>query len=244
MNEKEKRFSNVVGEEYDLFKLSLPHHDLIQRKTVEKVSLFFPSDYSKIKVLEIGFGTGITSELLLGSDPRIQLIALDNEPLMYEKALSKLKRFPTESYELKIVEALEYLKNQPSESFDSIVSVWVLHNIHKDIRSEILFEIFRTLKKGGLFVNGDKIAVSDEEEHRKNFHWQIEQFEIYEQLQMPELKKEWIDHYYEDENESRILKEDVFLQELNQIGFETIDFSYRNYLDVVMTAKKPEEKNN
>ena len=238
MSQSEQRFSNKVGEEYDLFSLALPHQDEIQRRTVEILTEHFPKDVAKINVLEIGFGTGITSLQLLSSDTRIELVAIDNEPAMYEKALGKLNSIPKERFKLEIIDALSYLKDKPDNSFDAVVSVWVLHNLHNEVRLNILKEIYRVLKPSGIFVNGDKIAVLDNNLHQKHLKWQFSQFDVYDRMGRPELKKEWTEHYIEDESPNRILFENVILEDLQQIGFAQPKISDRHYLDAVAFAVK------
>lgn len=230
---EEKRFSNKAGEEYDLFSLALPHQDDIQKDTVSLLINNFNSNIKNIKVLEIGFGTGITSKELLLRDKRITLFAVDNEGKMFDKAFGKLKVFPKNRFTLQTIDVLDFLKTQKDNSFDAVVSVWVLHNLNKNIRNNILKEIFRVLKKGGIFVNGDKYAVQDKELHKNHLDWQIKQFDIFDKIKRPELKKEWIKHYTEDENSTRILFEKEFLLNSKKIGFSKAVILGRRYLDAI-----------
>jgi len=239
MSQSEQRFSNKTGEEYDLFGLCLPHQEEMQKQTVRTLIKHFEKDVPKIDVLEIGFGTGITSQELLISDTRVHLIGVDNEPAMLNRGLDKLKEISSERFKLEIIDALEYLKTQPDNSFDAVVSVWVLHNLHKQIRRNILEEIYRVLKSGGVFVNGDKIAVTNNALHKEHLEWQFQQFNVYDKIGRPELKKEWTEHYIEDENPDRILYEDILLKDLQEIGFEQSVISDRHYLDAILSAVKP-----
>jgi ubiquinone/menaquinone biosynthesis C-methylase UbiE len=236
MNDAEKRFSEIIGEEYDLFKLSLPHLDEIEKFSVKKLSDHFENGESA-KVLEIGFGTGITTKLLL-DDKKINLVAIDNEPHMLDQARKKLTGIDNNRYELIIADALDYLKIQPDSSFDGVISVWVLHNIVKDSRNIILKEIYRVIKPDGVFVNGDKIAVDDQAEHSKHLEWQIKQFDVYDTTDTPHLKQEWTKHYMEDEKPERILVEKEYIDGLSKIGFKDIKTEDRHYLDAVSSAIK------
>lgn len=237
MTQSEQRFSNKVGEEYDLFSLALPHQDEIQTKSVEKLITHF-SNKDGLKVLEIGFGTGITAHELLSQSPQIHLIGIDNEPGMLDKALNKLKDFPSNQFELQIADALEHLEKQDPNTFDGIISVWVLHNLQRDFRSKIYKEIYRVLKPGGIFVNGDKMAVADESVHQEHLNWQLKQFDVYEGIGKPELKKEWTDHYLEDEDVNRILYEDTFIEDLQNIGFKECFVDNRHYMDAIGSGTK------
>lgn len=236
MNDAEKRFSETIGEEYDLFKLSLPHLDDIEKFSFKKLSDHFENDKS-VRILEIGFGTGITTKLLLDNE-KINLVAIDNEPNMLDQAKMKLNGIDKNRYELTIADALEYLKNQPDNSFDGVISVWVLHNIVKESRNIILNEIYRVLKPDGIFVNGDKIAVDDNTEHLKHLDWQIKQFDVYDATNTPHLKQEWTEHYLEDEKPERILYENDYINELSRIGFKNIKIENRHYMDAISSANK------
>ena len=70
----------------------------------------------------IAFITGIYEELLA----TISSVNIS--------ALKKLKSIPEKRFRLEIVDALEYLKRQPDNSFDAVISVWVLHNFLDDFR--------------------------------------------------------------------------------------------------------------
>jgi tRNA (cmo5U34)-methyltransferase len=238
MNTSELRFSNKTGEEYDLFSLALPHQDRVQTKSVETMFEHFANKEQTLEILDIGFGTGITSKEILSKDRKVHLIGIDNEPAMLQKALKKLETFSSETFNLETIGALEYLKSKPDESFDAIISVWVLHNLLDSSRKEIFREIYRTLKKNGIFVNGDKIAVPDVSEHKKHFDWQIEKFDVFNKIGRPELAKEWTEHYIEDEKPERILREDVYVKDLSEIGFKKCDVIERHFLDAVSYAIK------
>ena len=236
MNDSEKRFSETIGEEYDLFKLSLPHLDDIEKCSVRKLVEYFDENKT-IKVLEIGFGTGITTKLLLDYE-NINLVGIDSEPKMLDHATEKIIGIDNNRYELTTADALEYLNTQPDNSFDGVISVWVLHNIIKESRNIILNEIYRVLKPNGIFVNGDKIAVDDKAEHSRHLEWQIKQFDIYDTTNTPHLKQEWTKHYLEDEKPERILYENEYTNELSSIGFKNIMIENRHYMDAISSAIK------
>jgi len=237
MDDSKQRFDNQIGEEYDLFRLASPYHDEIQNEAASLLK----SNLSKrknITVVEIGFGTGITSKLILGSDPRINLLAVDNVEIMLAKAQKTLSIFPPNRFDLKINDALDFLKELPSNSADAIVSVWVLHNIEKNHRSDILKEIYRILRPEGIFINGDKIAESDRTKHKSNLEWQIKQFDVFDSINKSELKKEWTQHYYEDEKPDKRLIDNEFKSSLESIGFKEYKMTDRKYMDAIVWTRK------
>lgn len=235
--QNEQRFSNTIGSEYDLFSLAIPHHNDVQVETVAAVKSQFGGDKKEIKILEIGFGTGLTSEVILNSDPRTTLIAIDNEPDMLAKAQGRLGD-RGDRLSLQVIDALSFIQSCPDQSFDAVVSVWTLHNLEHNVRDEIFKEIYRVLRAGGIFVNGDKIAVSNEAEHAEHLRWQQDKFDIFVGADRPDLKKEWVEHYHEDENPKRILIEDVMQNKLNRIGFKNFNVTKRWYMEAVAIATK------
>ena len=235
--QNEQRFSNTIGSEYDLFSLAIPHHNDVQIETVTAMKAHFGDDRTEIKVLEIGFGTSLTSEFILDSDPRVTLVAIDNEPEMLAKAQSRLGKHGNR-VSLEVADALSFLQSSPDQSFDAVVSVWTLHNLKHHVRDEIFKEIYRVLKDDAVFVNGDKIAVPNKTEHTEHLRWQLERFDIFTDAGRDDLKKEWVDHYHEDESPKRILLEDAMKSTLENIGFESCHIIKRWYMDAVAVAYK------
>jgi ubiquinone/menaquinone biosynthesis C-methylase UbiE len=239
MNENEQRFSTAVGEEYDLFRLAVPHHDDVQNETVSAVISNLSGNDRSIDVLEIGFGTGLTSEALLHANRMVSLVAIDNESEMLAKAVDRLGDFVGEGrLVLLVADALSHLKKCEDGSLDVVVSVWVLHKLDYRVRNEIFSEIYRVLKPSGVFVNGDKIAVDDEQEHKEHLRWQISKFDIFESMGRPDLKEEWINHYYEDETPNRVLYAGTMKRHLLEIGFSGCEITKRWYLDAISVARK------
>lgn len=133
---------------------------------------------------------------------------------------------------------LGYLEGEHSNSYDAVLSGFTLHNCLNTYRRDVYKEVIRVLKPGGIFVNIDKYAVEDEKVHKENLEWQIKQFEVFEKVGKPEMKKQWVEHYHADEDANVILKEVVYIDELKNVGFVNIEKIYRNHLDAVIVAEK------
>lgn len=232
-----KRFSNNLGKEYELFKLAIPYHDLFQNNIINIIESYYPNS-DRVNVLEIGFGSGISSETLLNKNQKYSLVSIDNEPIMLNLAENKLKNVLNKKFILKTIDALTYLKSQPDNSLDVIFSVWVIHNIQKDERDKIIKEIYRVLKPGGIFVNGDKIAIENLEIHKEDLGWQLKQFDLFDQIGRSDLKREWVQHYLEDERPGIIFTETEARYLLEKYNFEKFYFIDRNHLDVILVAIK------
>ncbi len=215
---QEKRFDKKIGNEYELFKLAAPHYDDLQNSIGEIIKdNFKESKFNNINVLEIGFGDGATSKVVLSSDNRIFLTAIDNEALMLDKINRGLDGIEKSRYKIIIDDALNFLKQTDSNTFDAVISAWTIHNFLSEYRKEVIHELFRVIKSGGIFINADKIEVSDRVEHEKNLKIQISEFEVFEKIGKPELKREWTEHYLDDAKPNRALVEKDFEEIINNV---------------------------
>lgn len=235
----ETRFHNQLGDEYELFKLASPHYDELQNSVGVLIKEnFVDNDIKEIEVLEIGFGAGATSIVILNSDDRIKLTAIDNEPLMLPKTKEKLSIFDQNRFDLQVEDALSFLEKCPESRFDVIASAWVLHNFTTGYRLKVINQIYRILKLDGIFINADKIEATDRIQHAKNMEWQLTQFEVYDEIGKPELKKEWTEHYLEDSKPDRALIENDFEEIIKSTGFTSFKILKRWHDDAVAFMKK------
>lgn len=237
----DKRFHGKAGEEYNLFKLACPHFEELEN-TLGKVikEQFQNKNVAEIKVLEIGCGPGFTTLIILDSDKRTKIVAVDNEPVMIEQAKEILKEF-IDNDRVQIIEddALEFLKKQSSDSFDVFASGFTLHNLPNNFREKVIKEIYRVLKSGGIFVNADKYALDNESEHKKSLNWQLHQFkEKYSQINRLDLVEEWTSHYLEDYKPNIVMRESDSIKTMNKIGFKDIKIVFRKQMDAVLFARK------
>mgnify|MGYP001608297768 CR=1 FL=1 len=235
-----KRFHGKLGEEYELFKLACSHFDDLQNTVGKTVKDYFKNkEKDEIKALEIGCGPGYTTEIILNSDKRTKVIAIDNESVMIEQAKIVLNNYIKDRVKLIHADALEFLKKQNANYFDAFTSAFTLHNFHKDYRRKVLEEIYRVLKPQGIFVNGDKYVLDNESEHKKALQWQMQQFKTqYTKINRLDLIEEWTKHYKEDNKPNVIMKQGEAAKLMKVIGFKDVKIIFRKYTDAVLFAKK------
>ena len=231
----------MMSEDYPIVMMGIPHLAEIDRKVVEAIYHYDPSNLQNpLKVLEIGCGNGRATAQILSSRPDIRLIGIDNEPEFVKQAQQTL----SEAIEQKVLtvieaDALAYLRSVSENCFDIVVSVLTLHNFLGSCRNEVLRTIFRVLKPQGLFVNGDKYPQDDP-------------FEFYEVLQEHmapfldvlgshgrfDLLKGLVLHELADFAPDRIMKEKDSLRTMSEIGYCECKFVYRKNFDAVLLGYK------
>ncbi len=237
----DKRFQGKTGEEFDLSAIAIPHRNEMQKFIDSLIrDEFRGKDIKQIKILEIGFGTGFTTQIILESENRAKVFAVDNEIKMLKQAESNLSSFiKSNRVDLIWVDALEFLKNQNSNSYDIFASSETIHNFDKKYRVKVLKEIYRVLKSDGIFINADKYALDDEIQHRETLNWQLQEFQNkLTPLGRQDLIKEWTQHYLEDDKPERIMKESNSIELMKSIGFKEINIIFRKQMEAVLIARK------
>ncbi len=164
-----RNFNSKLGEEYMLFSRALPYFPEFQQMVGKSIRAKMGAN-KVFLILEIGCGPGTTTIDLLRLNRKARIIGIDISEVMLTQARGFLSGYIERGrLELIHADATECLLSLPSESVDSIASAWVLHNFTQDARRELQAEIFRVLRKGGVFVNGDKYAEEDPLLHKKAY---------------------------------------------------------------------------
>lgn len=243
----DSRFHGSIGEYYDLFRLACPHFDELQN-TVSIViqENFMNKDLSHIDVLEVWCGTGETTLAILRWDARTKVLAIDNESTMLRQAENVLNDF-VDKGRVKLVEddALVYVKNVDSNSFDVFASCFTMHNFESKYRESLLTEIYRILKPAGLFVNADKYALDKVLEHTISLRNQLQLFQSLNSYQnrftyinCQVLADERTEHYLQDNEPNKLMKESDSIELMKELGFGNVKKILREGMEMVLVANK------
>lgn len=228
------RFDNILGDQYNLFKKVIPHHDEFQDKIGEIIRRYCTGLRGEmIQAVDGGCGTGLTTFRILKADKRIKVIGIDSEEKTIDQAKDILKEYKSR-VSLKTDDLLDGLKKMPGKSLDIFASVWVIHNLTVKYRKDLFKEIARVLKSGGLFINGDKYARADIASHNQDLVNQIEAFYIFDRMKRPDLKKEWTEHYKKDEKIK--ITEQAQIKILKDLGFNNVQVQYRKAMEAIITG--------
>jgi len=210
-----------------------------------------------INVFEAGFGSGFTTKLLLGVDPRICVTAVDYSEEMFKQGIVTLEQLASQNggkvethnnvafYSDKGQKRVEYLHMGLEESldqvfnkprFDGFASGYCLHSFTPEQRENIFRGISRILVPGGFYANGDRYAYDDEQEHQKALQENNKGYEVLLEAGLPHLYKEWIEHSAQDDTHRFTHAEQQRLLETN--GFTKGKMIFRDCLAATFVAQK------
>jgi len=235
-------FSGVIGQDYDLLNLICPIATEMSRLVGVAASKYAEQAAEKFTVVELGGGTGITTLSLLTASDKFNILSIDNEPVMQKQAKTNLHEW-VETGKLAFCadDALTALTNIATGSVDLVASAYTLHNFLNTYRNEVLHEIFRVLKPGGQFINGDRYGLDDISEHTRTIQREVSSyFKTLIQINKLDVLEHWMVHLFSDESENRVMRESIALEQLRDTGFVNITLSHRHEVNALLTATKPD----
>jgi len=236
----EAMFSGVIGQEYDTLKLICPLAARMSQLVGEAVAEFCVQKTSEVKVLELGGGTGITSLSLLLANEAVTILSVDSEPTMQNQAKQSLKEWADQgriSFDGR--DALSVLKGLDSDSLDIVASAYTLHNFLDSYRAEVMHEIYRVLKTGGQFINGDRYGLDDISTHTRVIQQEVSgYFKALVAINKLDVLEHWIVHLFSDESENHVMRESFSLQQLSDVGFINVGLTHRCEVNALVKASK------
>lgn len=239
-NRYEAMFSGVIGQEYQMLKLICPYAATMSQLVGEAVAAVARQHDQAIRVVELGGGTGITSLALLSADQRLELLSVDNEPTMQNQARQNLQDWVRQGrLSFSTDDALTALRGLADASVDVVATAYTLHNFAASYRRSVIGECYRVLKPGGCFVNGDRYALDDIDQHTHNTQLEVAgYFKVLTEIGRLDLLEHWIIHLFSDESENHIMREGLARQQMAEAGFGRIEIKQRHQVNALLTANK------
>lgn len=234
-------FAGVIGQEYQLLKLLSPLAAEMSQLVGSTVANYAATAEQPLQVVELGGGTGITTLAILSQHDNLNIISIDNEPVMQNQAKQHLHTwFAQQKLSFCGDDALTALSAMPTESVDVIASAYTLHNFLDDYRNLVIIESLRVLKPGGHFINGDRYALDDISLHTRLTQEEVSgYFKVLIGLQKLDVLEHWLVHLFSDESANHIMRETPALAQLKAAGFVDIKLSHRQQVNALVTATKP-----
>ena len=234
----EQRFSGTLAEEYDLITLAYPDFEAFQRRMIATIADHIDAAVAgggagdstiaePVRILEIGTGNGFTTRMLVElaepfanrEGPRVVVTSVDNDPEMLRQAR---KQIDTPLCTLVESDAAAFLSDQPEESWDVVASAFTIHNFKREYRDRVEGEIYRVLKRGGLFTNADKYA-PDGQERFSALTFQIGRFfDAFLESGRTELLRKWVIHNIDDQSPEYVMFASEAGPRLRALGFDDV----------------------
>ena len=206
------------------------------RENVAKILRDYFNDSKKGIMLDIGCGSGETTEYILKQTSTIKIIAIDNDKRMIDGLKNNLQKYIASGRLIPICQDIfDYINEVDNSFFDGITSSWAIHNFTKDKRSYLLKEIFRTLKPKGIFVNMDKYVSDDPKKEQESFDEVVNKLKLFPNKILSDAV---IKHEDDDRQPKIIMKELESTSEMKKIGFKDICFHMRIGREIVMSCLK------
>ncbi|MBI3812883.1 MAG: class I SAM-dependent methyltransferase [Nitrospinae bacterium] len=107
----------------------------------------------RINILELGTGTGMLTEMILSCYSEAKLTGIDLTDEMLLQAERKLKRFKNRL----ILKRGDFSTTSFGSDYDAVISSLAIHHLTADGKKRVYKKIYKSLKKGGVFINADMV---------------------------------------------------------------------------------------
>ncbi|MEZ5994788.1 MAG: class I SAM-dependent methyltransferase [Hyphomonadaceae bacterium] len=114
-------------------------------------------DQRRVKLLDLACGNGRFLRQVLEARPRIQATGLDLSPAYCAEARARLERWP----QVEIVTGAAEQAPFEAASFDAVTCIYLFHELPPRVRRDVIAEVARVLKPGGVFILADSIQTGD-----------------------------------------------------------------------------------
>lgn len=122
---------------------------------------FSGRDKRKLRMLDIGCGTGRFLDFLKQTWPRLPVLGLDMSEAYIKYARRHLRRWSRINFVVGGAEAIP----APDDSQDAVTSIFLFHELPPKVRRDALAEFARVLKPGGRLVLVDSLQRGDEPDY-------------------------------------------------------------------------------
>ena len=136
--------------------------DVMRRQIIPPISRFAreAGGAERLRVLDVACGTGRTLHQLSRAHPTMRLHGVDMSPAYIRTARKRLADLPEVTLAVENAEALPWA----DATFDVVTSVYLFHELPRNARRNVVREMLRVLRPGGLVVIEDSAQVSESAE--------------------------------------------------------------------------------
>lgn len=221
-NEVEEAFNNAANNYDNLRSNIIPNMQQYYNTAIE-----LTLNFTNPKILDLGAGTGILTQLLHNKHPQSEITLVDISNQMLTIAKNKFKNIK----HFKYIED-DYLKMNFNDNYDIIISSLSIHHLEDDEKYQLYEKIFKHLNNGGIFINADEVKgptkVTEQIYKNKETDYLFEQ----------NLSNNQIDEilYRRTLDKPATLHDNI--QWLINIGYSNVDVFYKYYRYFVLYGQK------
>lgn len=237
MNDWQTTAAALLWERYDLLKFVMPHYEEVHIRMRDELRSYAGRHpySSRLEVLDIGCGSGVTALQALEADMRFHVKAVDDSSGAIEAAQMNLSAY-ADRIGFTCVEMLSFLRLSPDCSFHAVVSGYALHNLESEYRKSVLHECYRVLKPDGVFINADIVGLGAKEENQKELVDRLNKLRLFRKIGRDDLHVAWTNHYEADEATKLGFEEQSRL--LQRCGFVEVKYIWQDGFDSLCIATK------
>jgi len=200
----------------------IPCNDAFYRKAIELVPA------GALRILDLGAGSGILSELVRRHHPAARVHLLDFSAAMLDRARTRLAGDDMVSFEV-----ADYSTAPLGEGWDAIVSALSIHHLEDEDKRKLFTRIVTALKPGGIFINAEQVAGPTphlEETYKRLWLEQVRAAGATEQQIKDSL-------YRQAEDRSSSVEDQ--LQWMREAGFLDVDCWFKDNRFAVLSGVRP-----
>ena len=134
--------------------------DVMRRQVIPPITRYVREHGSNVRLLDVACGTGRTLHQISRAHPELRLFGVDLSPAYVRIARQRLADVGEIALAVENGEALPFADG----AFDIATSVYLFHELPRNARRNVLREMFRVTKPGGLVVLEDSCQVAESAE--------------------------------------------------------------------------------
>ena len=172
-----------------------------------------------IRVLDLGAGTGLLSDMVARAFPQASISLVDLSPGMLEVARRRFAGEPSR-FDLRV---MDYTREPLPGRYEAVVSALSVHHLDASEKRNLFLKVYSVLCDGGVFVNADQVLGSTPEiEARYREAWlrQVHARGVSEGDLVAALGR------MKEDKPSTLDEQKAWLEEA---GFEQVDCLYKSY---------------
>jgi len=217
---------DASAERYDRVRRQLiPCFDDFYRTAVE-LAPFDPDD--RIRVLDLGAGTGLLASLLLLAFPNAHVTLVDVSEEMLARARH---RFADRPHQVDVL-AMDYARWEIAGEYDLIVSALSIHHLEDGDKVALFGRVRRALAAGGTFVNADQVLGSTLGADRRYVDTWLGQ------VRAAGITADDLAQMSERTRHDRLASLETQLRWLREAGFADVDCYYKWYNFAVYSGRR------